>query len=67
MGQGALYERFLQLKAKLAEQGLFDADRKRPLPAQPRGIGLVTSLGAAALHDVMSALRRRAAATEQAS
>ncbi len=60
VGQGALYERFLQLKAKLAEQGLFDADRKRPLPAQPRGIGLVTSLGAAALHDVMSALRRRA-------
>ena len=60
VGQGALYERFLQLKAKLAEQGLFDADRKRPLPAQPRGIGLVTSLGAAALHDVMSALHRRA-------
>jgi exodeoxyribonuclease VII large subunit len=60
VGQGALYERFVQLKAKLQAQGLFDADRKRPLPAQPRGIGLVTSLGAAALHDVMSALRRRA-------
>ena len=60
VGQGALYECFLQLKAKLQAQGLFDADRKRQLPAQPRGIGLVTSLGAAALHDVMSALRRRA-------
>ncbi len=59
VGQGALYERFLQLKAKLEAQGLFDADRKRPLPAMPRGIGLVTSLGAAALHDVLTALRRR--------
>ncbi|ARU05106.1 exodeoxyribonuclease VII large subunit [Comamonas serinivorans] len=60
VGQGALYERFLQLKARLQAQGLFDADRKRPLPAMPRGIGLVTSLGAAALHDVLTALRRRA-------
>ena len=58
-GQGALFEQFLKLKAKLEAEGLFDAARKRPLPAMPRGIGLVTSLGAAALHDVMTALQRR--------
>jgi exodeoxyribonuclease VII large subunit len=58
-GQGAWYERFLRLKADLEAQGLFDPARKRPLPAHPRGIGLVTSLGAAALHDVATALRRR--------
>ena len=45
-GQGSLFEQFLQLKAKLEAQGLFDSARKRPLPAMPRGIGLVTSLGA---------------------
>lgn len=58
-GQGALFEQFLQRKAKLEAEGLFDAARKRPLPAMPRSIGLVTSLGAAALHDVVTALRRR--------
>lgn len=58
-GQGVLYEQFLQRKARLAALGLFDTSRKRPLPAQPRGIGVVTSLGAAALHDVVSALQRR--------
>ncbi len=58
-GQGALFEQFLQLKAKLEAEGLFDAARKRPLPVMPRGIGVVTSLGAAALHDVMTALQRR--------
>ncbi|WBY02117.1 exodeoxyribonuclease VII large subunit [Ramlibacter tataouinensis] len=58
-GQGAWYERFAQLKARLEAEGLFDADRKRPLPAMPRAIGLVTSTGAAALHDVATALRRR--------
>jgi exodeoxyribonuclease VII large subunit len=59
-GQGALFERFLQLKAKLEAQGLFDTARKRDVPLLPRGIGLVTSTGAAALHDVVTALRRRA-------
>lgn len=59
-GQGALFEQFLRLKAQLEAEGLFDTARKRPLPVQPRGIGLVTSLGAAALHDVVTALRRRA-------
>ncbi|SCK53941.1 Exodeoxyribonuclease VII large subunit [Variovorax sp. HW608] len=58
-GQGALFEQFLQRKAKLEAEGLFDTARKRPLPAMPRSIGLVTSLGAAALHDVVTALRRR--------
>lgn len=58
-GQGALFEQFLQLKAKLEAEGLFEAARKRNLPALPRGIGVVTSLGAAALHDVVTALQRR--------
>jgi len=58
-GEGTLFEQFLQLKAKLEAQGLFDPAHKRPLPRQVRGIGLVTSLGAAALHDVVTALQRR--------
>ncbi len=58
-GQGNLFEQFLKLKAQLEAEGLFDAARKKPLPAMPRGIGLVTSLGAAALHDVVTALARR--------
>ena len=58
-GEGSLYEQFMQIKARLAAQGLFDAERKRPLPAHVRSIGVVTSLGAAALHDVVSALQRR--------
>lgn len=58
-GQGTLFEQFLRLKAKLEQEGLFDAQRKRPLAVMPRGIGLVTSLGAAALHDVVTALQRR--------
>lgn len=59
-GAGALFERFLQIKEKLQGLGLFDPARKRPLALIPRGIGVVTSLGAAALHDVVSALQRRA-------
>ena len=58
-GQGALFEQFLQRKARLEAQGLFDPARKRALPPLPRAVGLVTSLGAAALHDVVTALRRR--------
>ncbi|MEG2049417.1 MAG: exodeoxyribonuclease VII large subunit [Comamonas sp.] len=58
-GQGALFEQFLRLKAQLEAEGLFDSARKRSLPPLPRGIGVVTSLGAAALHDVITALRRR--------
>ena len=59
-GAGALYEQFLRIKARLEAQGLFDAARKRELAPYPRAIGIVTSLGAAALQDVLSALSRRA-------
>jgi exodeoxyribonuclease VII large subunit len=58
-GQGALFEQFLRLKAQLEAEGLFDPAHKRDLLTQPRAIGVVTSLGAAAWHDVMTALQRR--------
>jgi exodeoxyribonuclease VII large subunit len=59
-GAGALYEQFLRIKAKLDAEGLFDMARKRALPAYPGSVGIVTSLAAAALHDVLTALARRA-------
>lgn len=59
-GAGALYEEFLRLKEKLAAEGLFDAALKRSLPRLPLAIGVVTSLQAAALRDVVTALARRA-------
>jgi exodeoxyribonuclease VII large subunit len=59
-GQGRLFEEFLRLKRRLADEGLFDEAAKRPLPALPRAIGIVTSLQAAALRDVVTTLRRRA-------
>lgn len=58
-GQGALFEQFLRLKAQLEAEGLFEEARKRPLLSHPRGIAVVTSLGAAALRDVVTALKRR--------
>jgi len=58
-GVGALYEKFAQLKARLAAAGWFDDARKRPLPAYPRAIGIVTSTRAAALRDILTTLRRR--------
>lgn len=58
-GDGALRRAFDVLKQRLAHEGLFDAARKRPLPALPRCIGVVTSPHAAALRDVLSVLRRR--------
>jgi exodeoxyribonuclease VII large subunit len=58
-GKGNLFEQFLALKAQLESEGLFEASRKRTLPLMPRAIGVVTSLGAAALHDVVTALQRR--------
>ncbi|MDQ6638301.1 MAG: exodeoxyribonuclease VII large subunit, partial [Pseudomonadota bacterium] len=58
-GAGALYERFLRLRAKLEAEGLFDPALKRALPAHPRAIGVVTSLAGAALHDVATTLARR--------
>ena len=59
-GMGGLYEAFLKLKAKLAKEGLFDADRKKDIPSHPRSIGIITSPQAAALKDVLSTLARRA-------
>ncbi len=59
-GVGNLYEAFLRLKAQLAAEGLFDPARKRELPAFPRTVGIVTSPQAAALHDMITAFRRRA-------
>ena len=58
-GQGTLFEEFLKLKSRLEAQGLFDSTRKRAIPLMPKAIGIVTSLGAAALHDVVAALQRR--------
>jgi exodeoxyribonuclease VII large subunit len=59
-GVGSLFEAFLRLKEKLDAAGLFHPDRKRALPMFPRTVGIVTSPQAAALRDVLTALRRRA-------
>ena len=59
-GLGQLFEAYERLKQRLQAEGLFDAARKRPLPAAPQCIGVVTSLAAAALRDVVTTLRRRA-------
>jgi exodeoxyribonuclease VII large subunit len=58
-GLGALYERFLELRARLDAEGLFAPESKRPIPVFPRRVGVVTSLAAAALRDVLSTLARR--------
>jgi exodeoxyribonuclease VII large subunit len=58
-GLGALQLAFDQLKTRLAAEGLFDQARKRPLPALPRKIGIVTSLDGAAVRDIINVLRRR--------
>ena len=58
-GLGPLYERFLRLKERLGAEGLFDPGHKRALPAFPGRIGVVTSLAAAALRDVLTTLARR--------
>ena len=58
-GAGRLFEAFLKLRDKLDREGLFDASHKKPLPAYPRCIGIVTSLQAAALRDALTTLARR--------
>jgi exodeoxyribonuclease VII large subunit len=58
-GEGALKREFEKLKARLAAEGLFAAERKRPLPAVPRRIGVVTSPTGAAIHDILRVLRAR--------
>src|SRR5947209_2781299 len=59
IGEGASFLRFEQLKARLAAEGLFDAERKRPLPTRPTVIGIVTSPQAAALRDMLRVLVTR--------
>ncbi len=63
-GQGALQAAFEQLKEKLAQEGLFAAERKRPLPRLPRRIGVVTSPAGAVIRDILNVLRRRYANLE---
>ena len=58
-GLGPLYERFLRLKEKLEREGVFDPAAKRPIPAFPGTVGVVTSLAAAALRDILATLKRR--------
>ena len=62
-GLGSLFEAYEKLKARLQAEGLFEAARKRPLPAHPRAIGIVTSPQAAALRDMLTTLARRAPMT----
>lgn len=58
-GVGDLYQQFEQLKAKLSAEGLFDEERKRPIPTRPRQIGVVTSPDAAAFQDIRNVLSHR--------
>lgn len=59
IGEGALYQEFLRLKARLEAEGLFAPERKRPIPALPQRIGIVTSPSGAALRDILNTIRRR--------
>jgi exodeoxyribonuclease VII large subunit len=63
-GEGDLMQRYLELKDRLAREGLFDAERKRPLPAMPRRIAVVTSEAGAVIHDMCTVLTRRFPAVE---
>ena len=63
-GAGALAVAFEQLKARLGGEGLFDPARKRPLPAHPRRIGVVTSPSGAAVHDIIRVAKKRCPSTE---
>ena len=59
VGEGALYQEFMRLKAMLEAEGLFAAERKRPIPMFPQQIGIVTSATGAALRDMLNTLQRR--------
>ncbi len=58
-GAGALYQRFLRLKAQLEQKGYFDSAHKKPIPALPRAVGVVTSGTGAALQDIRNVIGRR--------
>jgi len=58
-GEGALYQEYLRLKAKLEAEGLFDPEHKRPIPQMPKLIGIVTSPTGAALQDMLNTIQRR--------
>jgi exodeoxyribonuclease VII large subunit len=58
-GEGLLFQEFLRLKERLELEGLFDVDRKRPIPRLPNCIGVVTSPTGAALRDILNTLKRR--------
>lgn len=64
VGEGDLMQKYLELKAKLEAEGLFDPARKRPLPFMPRRIGIVTSEAGAVIHDMCTVLMRRFPALE---
>jgi len=58
-GEGALRLAFEKLKRRLSAEGLFDADRKKPIPEIPKSIGLITSPTGAVLHDMMATIKKR--------
>ncbi|MCQ2368398.1 MAG: exodeoxyribonuclease VII large subunit [Kiritimatiellae bacterium] len=64
VGEGDLMQRYLELKAKLEAEGLFDPRRKRPLPFMPRRIGIVSSEAGAVIHDMINVFKRRFPALE---
>jgi exodeoxyribonuclease VII large subunit len=59
VGEGALFQEFLRLKARLEEEGLFNPERKRPIPQWPKCIGIITSPTGAALRDILNTIDRR--------
>ena len=63
-GAGALLQAFEKLKAKLRQEGLFDEERKRPLPKLPNRVAVITSERGAALQDILSVMKERAPATD---
>lgn len=62
-GDGLLKQQFEQLKAKLAAEGLFAAERKKPLPLNPQRVGIITSPTGAAVHDIITVMARRSPST----